>query len=111
MPGLPLHTLTDIWQNTVSKFPNKTALVMGGQRWTYRQLDEDIARLAGYLKSCGVMPADRVAIAMPNCREFYVAYWAALRVGAIVAPVNFRLGAQELNLCFWQHRAENCLCA
>ena len=100
MPGLPLHTLTDIWQNTVSKFPSKTALVMGGARWTYRQLGKDIARLAGYLKSCGVVPADRVAIAMPNCREFYVAYWAALRVGAIVAPVNFRLGAQELNYVF-----------
>ncbi len=70
---------------------------MGGQRYSYRQLDEEIARLAGYLKSCGLGPGDRVAIAMPNCREFYVAYWATLRVGAIVAPVNFRLGHSELN--------------
>jgi acyl-CoA synthetase (AMP-forming)/AMP-acid ligase II len=100
MPGLPLHTLTDIWQNTVSKFPNKTALVMSGERWTYRQLDDEIARLAGYLKSQGIAPGDRVAIAMPNCHEFYVAYWATLRVGAIVAPVNFRLGAKELSYVF-----------
>lgn len=97
MPGLPLLTLTDIWHNTAAKFPHKTALVMGGERWTYRQLDEEIARLAGYLKSSGVAVGDRVAIAMPNCREFYVAYWATLRIGAIVAPVNFRLGATELS--------------
>ena len=73
---------------------------MSGERWTYRQLDEEIARLAGYLKSQDVRPGDRVAIAMPNCYEFYVAYWATLHVGAIVAPVNFRLGAKELNYVF-----------
>lgn len=100
MPGLPLHTLTDIWQNTVSKFPNKTALVMGGARWTYRALDEEITRLCGHLLTCGVEPGDRVAIAMPNCREFYVAYWAALRAGAIVAPINYRLGATEMAYVF-----------
>src|SRR5687767_790501 len=97
MPGLPLLTLTDIWQNTVSNFPNNTALVMGRQRWSYRQLNEEITRLAGYLKAQGILPGDRVAIAMPNCREFYVAYWATLHVGGIVAPVNFRLGAKELS--------------
>lgn len=100
MPGLPLHTLTDVWQNTVQKFPNKTALVMDGARYSYRALDDEIARLAGFLKAHNVAPGDRVAIAMPNCWGFYVAYWAALRVGAILAPVNHRLGAKEMAYVF-----------
>lgn len=100
MPGLPLHTLTEVWVNTVSKSPNKTAVVMDGQRYTYRALDSDIARLAGHLQALGVQPGDRVAIAMPNCWEFYLAYWATLRVGAILAPVNFRLGQTEMSYVF-----------
>ena len=100
MPGLPLATLTDVWLNTVSKFPSKTAVVMDGQRHTYRALDDAIARLAGRLLTLGVQPGDRIAVAMPNCWEFYVAYWATLRVGAILAPVNFRLGPEELGYVF-----------
>lgn len=100
MPGLPLHTLTDVWLNTVRKFPNKTALVMDGRGYSYRELEADIARLAARLHALSVRPGDRVAVAMPNCREFYLAYWAILRVGAILAPVNHRLGHAEMKAVF-----------
>ncbi len=100
MPGLPLHTLTDVWLNTVEKFPHQTALIMDGESYSYRALDEDIARLSARLIALNIQPGDRVAVAMPNCREFYVAYWAILRVGAILAPVNHRLGGAEMTLVF-----------
>ncbi|NUP98654.1 MAG: AMP-binding protein [Armatimonadetes bacterium] len=100
MPGLPLHTLTDVWCNTVGKYPRKVAVVMNGERFTYRELDASIARLAGRLRQLGVAPGDRVAIAMPNCWEFYVAYWATLRVGGVLSPVNYRLGPQEMAYVF-----------
>lgn len=100
MPGLPLHTLTDVWLNTVGKFPNKTALVMDGRRYSFRDLETDIARLAGRLMTLGIQPGDRVAVAMPNCWEFYLVYWATLRVGAILAPVNHRLGRAEMSAVF-----------
>jgi len=100
MPGLPLHTLTDVWLNTVHKFPNKTALIMDARPFTYRVLENDIARLAGRLRELGIQPGDRVAVAMPNCREFYLAYWATLRAGAILSPVNHRLGHEEMRAVF-----------
>ena len=100
MPGLPLHTLTDVWQNTVEKFPHKTALVMDGDSYSYRDLEHDITRLAGRLHELGIEKGDRVAVAMPNCREFYLAYWATLRVGAILAPANHRLGQAEMMAVF-----------
>jgi len=73
---------------------------MDGRRHTFRELDHDIARVAGYLRQLGVRPGDFVAVAMPNCWEFYLAYWATLRVGAVLAPVNFRLGTQEMAYVF-----------
>jgi acyl-CoA synthetase (AMP-forming)/AMP-acid ligase II len=100
MPGLPLHTLTDVWLNTVEKFPHKTALVMDARRYSYRELEADITRLTGHLQQLDIQPGDRVAVAMPNCREFYLAYWAILRVGAILAPVNHRLGTAEMTAVF-----------
>lgn len=100
MPGLPLNTLTDVWRNTVGKFPAKVAVVVDGRRYTYAELDADIARLAGRLQDLGVEPGDRVCVAMPNSREFYLAYWAILRAGAILAPVNTRLGQPEMAYVF-----------
>ncbi len=100
MPGLPLHTLTDVWRNTASRFPNKEALVCDGQRHSYGGLDAAIDRLAGRFQQLGVQPGDRVAVAMPNCVEFYLAYWATLRVGAILGPVNIRLGRPEMDYVF-----------
>ncbi|MBI2298296.1 MAG: acyl--CoA ligase, partial [Armatimonadetes bacterium] len=100
MPGLPLPTLTAVWRSTVNKFPRKTAVVVDGQRYTYAQLDADIARLAARLQALGVKPGDCVAVAMPNSREFYLAYWAILRCGAILAPVNTRLGTPEMQYVF-----------
>ncbi len=100
MPGLPLNTLTDVWHNTVGKYPGREALVCAGRRHSFRELDRDIARLAGRLQDLGVAPGDRVAVAMPNCLEFYLAYWATLRAGAILAPVNTRLGEREMRYVF-----------
>ncbi len=100
MPSLPLNTLTDVWHNTVGKYPGREALVCAGRRHSFRELDRDIARLAGRLQDLGVAPGDRVAVAMPNCLEFYLAYWATLRAGAILAPVNTRLGEREMRYVF-----------
>ncbi|NWG76158.1 MAG: AMP-binding protein, partial [Rubrivivax sp.] len=100
MPGLPLRTLVDTWHNTVEKWPRKAAVVVGGQSYTYGELDAQIARLCARLQALGVAPGDRVAVAMPNSIEFYLAYWAILRAGAILAPVNTRLGEPEMRYVF-----------
>lgn len=93
--GLP-H-LPAFWDNTVAKLPQSVAYVHEGQAVTYAQADQAVARLAGYLAEvAGVQPGDRVCLALPNCPEFLLAYWATLRLGAVVAPINSRLRADEL---------------
>ncbi len=96
MTGLPLLNVRDLWGNCAAKWPRKTALIAGERGYDYRAADEIIRRLRGHLAAHGVAKGDRVAMAMPNCVEFYFAYWAAVHLGAVVVPVNVRLKADEM---------------
>ena len=92
MSGIPLNNVPDVWNNTVQKFPNKTAAIFEGQSHTFAELDARVRRISGALRDrCGVRHGDRVSIATPNCLEFYLTYWAAVHLGAVVSPVNIRL--------------------
>jgi len=97
MNGLPLHTLPDIWRNIVGKFPRKTAVICEGQAYSYREIDEIISRVGEVLRArFGVGRGHRVAVAMPNCLEFFVTYWATVLSGGVIVPVNTRLRAEEM---------------
>jgi long-chain acyl-CoA synthetase len=100
--GLP-H-IAAFWDNTVRKLPRSVAMVFEGRSWTYAEADAIVARVAGWLAEVGgVGRGDRVLLALPNCPEFLIAYWATLRLGAVVAPINTRLRADEL-----QYVVQNC---
>jgi len=97
MNGIPLRTLQDVWRNVVHKSPNKTAVVCENERLTYGEADAAIQRVAAALRAeYGVGRGDRVAVAMPNCLEFYVLYWATVLSGGAIVPVNTRLRADEM---------------
>ncbi len=92
-----LPHIAAFWDNTCGKLPNAPACVYRGRTWGFREADAVIAGLAGYLhEQVGVQRGDRVAIAMPNCGAYFAAYWAAVRLGAVVVPVNIRLRSEEL---------------
>jgi len=98
MSGVQLHSIRDVWYHNLEKFPNKVAAIYEGQEYTYRQCDllsdsvrRELADRFGFKKG------DKVAILGPNCFEYFVAYWAAIKSGGIVAPINTRLGDDELS--------------
>jgi len=96
--GLPIRTLLDAWTNCVEKWPHKTGAIYEDRAYTYRELDGMVTRLAGAMNArFGVGKADRVAIAMPNCIEFLITYWAVIRLGAVVVPINFRMTERGVN--------------
>ncbi|MBI9115368.1 AMP-binding protein [Sanguibacter sp. YZGR15] len=76
--------------------PRRVALDFMGGRTTYGELAEQVARAAGALVRLGVGPGDRVAIALPNCAAHVVAFYAVLRVGAVVVEHNPTYTASEL---------------
>ncbi len=68
----------------------------GDRRWTYAELWEDCGRLAAGLAAHGIAPGDVVVFDLFNGPEFALTWLAAQRLGAIPAPINFRLAAGEV---------------
>jgi len=78
------------------QYPDKLAVVCGEERFTYAQFAERVSRLAGALRAAGVQPGDRVAFLSTNCHRLLEAYYGVLEAGAVLLPLNIRLGTDEL---------------
>jgi acyl-CoA synthetase (AMP-forming)/AMP-acid ligase II len=83
--------LAELLSQTARRLPTATAVVHGDTRWTWRELDHRVDALAASLRAGGVRPGDCVMLHSPNHPEFIQAMFAAWRVGAALAPTNFRL--------------------
>ena len=70
------------------RYGDRVALVKGDESLTYRTLRTRAAQAANGLIARGVKPGDRVALVMPNCLEYPVAYYGTLLAGAVFVPVN-----------------------
>lgn len=68
--------------------PDREAVVFGGLRWTYAQVQDRARRLAGGLGRLGVLPGDRVALWAPNRPEFVELFFGVPRAAAIFAPLD-----------------------
>ncbi|MEN8243469.1 MAG: long-chain fatty acid--CoA ligase [Thermodesulfobacteriota bacterium] len=78
------------------KEPAREALVYKEQRYTYRDLNERVNRLANGLKSLGIGRSDKVALLMTNCNQMIECYCAICKLGAVAVPLNFRLAGPEI---------------
>ena len=80
------------------RFASRRALhdPVSGRSWTYAQLWEDTGRLAAGLSQLGVRSDDVIVFDLFNGPEFALVWIAAQRLGAIAAPINFRLAAGEV---------------
>ena len=81
---------------TTSERPDAVAMKLDDAELTYAQLDEASARVAGLLRSKGVEAGDRVGIMLPNVPYFAACYYGALRLGAVVVPMNVLLKKREV---------------
>jgi len=85
-----------ILTNTAEKYPNRTALVHLGARWTYEAVNHRVNRLAQALLAMGVKKGDRIALLFLNSNHFVEVYFAAMKIGATATPVNFRFIGPEI---------------
>jgi fatty-acyl-CoA synthase len=76
--------------------PDKVCISFKEERVTYRQLDERSQLLAAGLQEIGIRKGDRVSIYMSSCPEFYIAFYALQKIGAIIAWANPAYRTQEL---------------
>ncbi|PLS87565.1 MAG: acyl-CoA synthetase [Actinobacteria bacterium] len=77
-------------------FPEKTAVVHGERRYTYRELEERVNRLASRLKDAGFRKGERVAFLCPNIPPLLEAHFAVPAAGLVLVTVNTRLGKDEV---------------
>jgi fatty-acyl-CoA synthase len=82
---------------SADRYPEKVAIVYYGTTISYKRLHEEVESLAGYLqRELGVEKGDRVSLYMQNSPQFVVAFYAILRLGAVIVPVNPMSVTEEL---------------
>ena len=79
-----------------AEHPEQPAVKLDDIVLNYQFLDEGVARAAGMLRGKGVGEGDRVGMQMPNVPYFPVIYFGALRLGAVVVPMNPLLKQREV---------------
>ncbi len=100
--GVPRHIdypkvpVPRILENTVKEFPELDAVIFQKKRIKYRELGDWVHRLASGLVQIGVKKGERVALMLPNCPQYIVAYYAILEIGAVVVNVNPMYVEREL---------------
>jgi len=93
-PEVPHHlaypslTVVQMLEETAQKYPQKTCTLFKGTAITYQQMDELTSRLAAGFASLGVKKGDRLGLLMNNLPQFVLAYFAALKAGAVVVATN-----------------------
>jgi len=90
------RNLASILTETAERSPDRVAIKLDDFELSYQLLNEATARVAGLLESKGVEPGDRVGIMLPNVPHFPVAFYGALRAGAVVVPMNVLLKGREV---------------
>lgn len=92
-PTQPLFRFLDIADR---RFPNATATIYYDSTLSYRALRRQANRFANALTALGIKKGERVALFLPNCPQFVIAYYGALKAGAVVVNLNPSSEAREL---------------
>jgi long-chain acyl-CoA synthetase len=92
-PAVPLFHFLD---DSAQKYPNQPCTIFKGAKISYREMSQLTDRLAAGFASLGIKKGDRVGLFIPNTPQFVMAYFAVLKVGAIVIATNPLYSAKEL---------------
>ncbi len=107
---LPTESLVALVERSVREAGDCVATEFFGRETTYRDLGDQINRVAEGLRSLGVQAGDRVAIVLPNSPQHVVAFYAILRLGAVVVEHNPLYTDRELRHIFEDHAARVAIC-
>ncbi len=102
---LPTGSLYDLVAASIEEFGPNVALEFFGKTTTYAEMGAQIDRAAEGLRLLGVQKGDPVALVLPNCPQHIVAFYAVLRLGAIVVEHNPLYTPRELRHQFEDHGA------
>ncbi len=90
-----MRSVVELIEARAEQLADKTYLVFEDQDFTFGRLNQEVDRVAQGLGRLGVGPGDRVAVLLKNSPWFIRVWWAILKLGAVMVPVNLRLTAGE----------------
>ncbi|MDB1126238.1 AMP-binding protein [Vibrio algarum] len=91
------QNITEMFQETFSKYADKAAFVNMGHSLSYKELDEKATAFAAYLQvTLKMKKGDRIALMMPNLLQYPIAILGALKAGLVVVNVNPLYTPREL---------------
>ncbi len=96
----PKATVYELFERCVREHPERVALVFFGRRFTFGDVARDVGSLASALARLGIRPGDRVALLLANCPQYVVSFYALVKLGAAVVPVNPLSTERELEYIF-----------
>jgi len=96
-PPLVDYTLGELLDLQCLHYGTQECLVIPwtGARWTYNELNQQSRMLANALLATGLGPGDRVGIMAGNCEQYAAVFFAAARIGAVLAILNNTYSATE----------------
>ena len=107
---LPTESLVALYERSVAEAGDSVATEFFGRTTTYAELGDQVERAAEALRRLGVEAGDRVALVLPNCPQGVVAFYAVLRLGAVVVQHNPLYTDRELAHIFTDHGARVAIC-
>jgi acyl-CoA synthetase (AMP-forming)/AMP-acid ligase II len=90
------HNVVEMLEDTVSKYSDKIGFICGDWRLTYKEFHALVNRMAAGLEDHGVRKGDHVAVLLGIQMEFPLVFFALMKLGAVVVPLNTRFKGEEL---------------
>ena len=88
--------VVELLQDTVTKYSDRVGFIGGDWRLTYRQFDRIVNRIASGLEEHGIKRGDHVAVLLGIEVEMALCFFAVMKLGAILVPLNTRFKGEEL---------------
>ncbi len=107
---IPEKSIPEMVDDAVKKWGDKTALVFYGKKIKHKEIHEWSLRFAAALHDLGVQKGDRVAILLPNCPQYMIAYFGILRLGAVASPMSPLYSPREIKHQLNDSGSKNIVC-
>ncbi len=88
--------VVELLEKAVQKFPDRIGFICGDWRLTFKEFDAIVNRMAAGLEKHGVRRGDRVALLLGTQMEFPLSFFALMKLGTVVVPLNTRFKGEEL---------------
>lgn len=77
-------------------YPQKTAVIDGEKRFSYKEFGERTDRLSIALQAAGIKEGDHVAVMLPNTHYMLESFYGISQLGAVMVPLNYRISATDM---------------